>query len=84
MNPFLIKYMKDAKVSQSSLARMVGCAPSTVYCWLIGRASPRAKMAWKLQKVTGGGVPISSWGWIMQPNGKMFKDEALLNSQVIC
>lgn len=50
------------KLGATEAARLVGVARQTIYAWIEGRKKPSLGVALKLEQVSGGAVPVASWG----------------------
>lgn len=57
----LLKWLNDNGVSDRAFARMIGCSVPSVGFWAHGRVLPGLVSAFKIERVTHGQVPATSW-----------------------
>lgn len=48
-------------MGRADLARLAGVGERALRYWIDGRATPRADLAGKLHRATGGAVPADQW-----------------------
>jgi transcriptional regulator with XRE-family HTH domain len=67
----LAKYLEAEKLSCTAFADRLGVKDSTVWRWRFGkgqqRRSPSLALALRIETLTGGRVPASSWGEASAP-----------------
>lgn len=64
MREKLVAYLEENNLSLSAFARLIVGSPSAVFSWTKGISIPHPKTALKIEKVTKGKIPISSWGYV--------------------
>lgn len=57
----LKRYMKDAKLRAADVVRAAGFDDGLFSRWLSGDRNPGLRSAAKIERVTGGAVPVSAW-----------------------
>jgi len=57
----LASYLESTKTSQAAFADLVGVKQPTVNRWLNTTARPTWGTALRIEQVTAGAVPVSSW-----------------------
>jgi hypothetical protein len=57
----LLKWLQDNGVSDRMFARMLGCSVPSVGFWAHGRVLPGLVSAFKIERITHGQVPATSW-----------------------
>lgn len=55
-----------------TMAYMLNISKTSISHWVNRRATPRPKMAKKIEKMTKGKVPCSFWGYKGDVRGKLF------------
>jgi hypothetical protein len=68
----LKKYLKDHHMSMDTFSYILGVTKTSVSFWVTRRATPRPKMALKIERATKGSVKISFWGYKKDTRGKLF------------
>jgi len=68
----LKKYLKEHNLTMETMAYMLDVSKTSISHWVTRRATPRSKMAKKIEKVTKGKVPCSFWGYKADRRGKLF------------
>lgn len=62
VHPTLLdEWLKSRGIARAEFARLAGCNYKTVTYWCCGQALPDLVFAFIIDKVTSGGVPVSSW-----------------------
>lgn len=54
-------YMERNHLGVTEFARLVGCVPSAVSMWRLGRRIPDLRSAFRIESVTNGKIPAKSW-----------------------
>lgn len=62
-------------MSLLDFSRLLNVTPSAVHFWVTGIHMPRLKVALKIEKVTKGEVPLSTWGMVITPSGRMYRTD---------
>ena len=73
MENVLEKWMDDTGMNSNKLAIVLKIHPSAIFRWLSGQSNPTSHHAYKLHKITKGRVPLTYWGYVIMPNGKVKK-----------
>lgn len=68
----LRKYLKDHNLTMETMGYMLGVTKNCVSQWSTRRATPRPRMAKKIEKVTRGEIPYSFWGYEEDIRGRLF------------
>jgi len=68
----LKKYLKEHNLTMETMAYMLDVSKTSISHWVTRRATPRPRMARKIEKVTKGEVPPSFWGYKADRRGKLF------------
>lgn len=55
------KYLAGHSISRRAFANKIGVHHSVVARWASGDARPGMDMAFKIERMTGGEVPVASW-----------------------
>ncbi len=67
MQPFppgadlMAKWMRDRRIKQSAVARVLLVTPSAVHDWLLHKRTPSLQFRDALERWTAGAVPAKSW-----------------------
>lgn len=61
MNEKLRRYLRDNQITQTKFAEDLKTRPQMVTYWLSGKHTPRAKTMKRIEEMTEGAVPMSSW-----------------------
>lgn len=54
-------WLRTRGITQYQFAKVIGCSPKAVEWWASNRSMPGLVYAFKIERATQGGVPISSW-----------------------
>ena len=60
MSSALLEYLAAEAITQQQLAERLGVRPATITAWKSG-TKPRPEMMVRIEVITGGAVPVSSW-----------------------
>jgi transcriptional regulator with XRE-family HTH domain len=57
----LSRWAKTHGIDRRQLAQMVGVSTVAIWGWIAGRRQPRIEHALRIQEITAGYVPVTSW-----------------------
>lgn len=57
----LEKYLKHRTISQRGFAKKIGTTPNNLSSLIRGKSNPSLRLAYKIEKMTGGLVTLYDW-----------------------
>jgi transcriptional regulator with XRE-family HTH domain len=57
----LLAWLEEQGQSQVWLAAQLGVARAVLWRWLAGKQTPRVTFAVRIERLTGGAVPVAMW-----------------------
>lgn len=67
----LKKWLDERDFSYEDAGRLLRTNPASICRWANNKCRPRASHAARIEKITNGFVPITSWGYYILPSGKI-------------
>lgn len=68
----LKKYLKDHRLTMEAFAYTINVSKTSISHWINRRATPRPRVSVRIEKVTKGRIPISTWGYKRDIRGRLF------------